>query len=194
MRKKFIIGIDEVGRGSLAGPVVVAALAIPQNIELRIKNLGLKLRDSKQLSPIQREKWFDYLKNHPKISYATASMAQKIIDRINIPQAANLAATKALKKLNSKFYILNPKIFLDGGLYLNSNGLNSKTVIKGDEKITAVKLASIVAKVTRDRYMVRLHKKYPQYGFDAHKGYGTKRHKLAINKFGTSPIHRLTFC
>src|ERR1051325_1501282 len=99
MRKKFIIGIDEVGRGSLAGPVVVAALAIPQNIELRIKNLGLKLRDSKQLSPIQREKWFDYLKNHPKISYATASMAQKIIDRINIPQAANLAATKALKKL-----------------------------------------------------------------------------------------------
>ncbi|MEK9194630.1 MAG: ribonuclease HII, partial [Patescibacteria group bacterium] len=99
--------------------------------------------------------------------------------------------------LNPKSYILNSKVYLDGGLYLNNfpkpRTLKPKTLVKGDEKINAIKLASIAAKVTRDRYMVKLHKKYPRYRFNEHKGYGTKKHMRAIRKYGPSEVHRLTF-
>ena len=199
IRKKYSIGIDEVGRGPLAGPVVVAAVAIPRGF--RIWNLESgELKDSKKLSPKKREKWFKYVKNHPRILYTAARVTPKVIDRINITNAANLAATRALKKLNSRFYILNSKILLDGGLHLQKNSdsrfqiPNSKTIVKGDEKYNCIKLASIVAKVTRDRYMSKIcHKKFPKYGFNIHKGYGTKTHILALKKHGFSPLHRLTF-
>ena len=208
-RIKYIIGIDEVGRGPLAGPVVVAALAVPtklriKNAELRKNFKSAKLRDSKKLSLKQREIWFEYVKKHPKIFYAIASVSPKVIDKINISNAANLAATRAFQKLVNTYAIasvltknnnVNVKIFLDGGLYLNKKypRLSASTIIKGDEKIPVISFASIVAKVTRDRMMRKLHKKYPQYGFDKHKGYGTKKHFKAIRKHGLSPIHRKSF-
>ena len=200
-KQKYIIGIDEVGRGPLAGPVTVAAVVLPKNLESRIKNLELPLRDSKRLSSRQREIWFDYIKAHPKIFYALASVSPKIIDKINISQAANLAARRALKRL-SDYYKLQKgagKILLDGGLkisppkYLKPKSYKLKTLIRGDEKIPAIMLASIVAKVSRDRLMTKLHKKYPRYGFSQHKGYGTKKHIKAIKKYGPSKVHRLTF-
>jgi ribonuclease HII len=192
---EYILGIDEVGRGCLAGPITVAAVAAPVNSKFEIRNSKLKLKDSKKLSADQRQIWFDYVKKHPKIFYAKASVYPKTIDRINISQAANLAATRAFSKLisNFQFSIFKTKIFLDGGLYLNSKFLNAKTVIKADEKYNVVKLASIVAKVGRDRVMKRNHKKFPHYGFDQHVGYGTRKHISAIKRYGICDLHRLTF-
>jgi len=238
-RRNYIIGIDEVGRGALAGPVVVAAVAAPikfkiQNSKLRIKKktknsafliLNSKLaplRDSKKLSSKQREEWFKWIKKHTNklknvsMFYAVESVSPKIIDKINISQAANLAATSALKALikNYKLRIQNCKVYLDGGLYLRalrienrelrsdnkikncnsqSSILNSQTIIKGDEKIPAIALASIVAKVHRDKLMKRLHKKYSRYDFINNVGYGVKKHIKAIKKYGLSPIHRKSF-
>ncbi len=201
-KAKYIIGIDEVGRGPLAGPVVVTAVAMKANLKLKTENLKLKLRDSKKLSPRQREIWFEYIKSlqsKSALCYSIALISPKIIDRINISNAANLAATKALRTLtinNKHLTFNNYKIYLDGGLRLNRVNCqlsNVKCVIKGDEKIPAIMLASIVAKVSRDRLMLRLHKKYPKYGFDHHKGYGTKKHIKAIKKHGLSKIHRRSF-
>lgn len=217
VKQQWTIGIDEVGRGSLAGPVVVAAVAIPQ--EFRIWHLesgrpNLKLKDSKKLSMKRREEWFEYIKNHPRIFYAIARVTPKVIDRINIANAANLAATRALQKLSSKLHVPSSKILLDGGLHLQKipnsklpacNRLrlksmagrqipNSQTIIKGDEKYNCIKLASLVAKVSRDRYMAKnCHKRFSQYGFDVHKGYGTRMHFKALRRYGPSPIHRVTF-
>lgn len=218
MRKRCVIGIDEVGRGPLAGPVTVAAVALPRNFQFLISNLPrtepkvlvrgfqspkLKLRDSKKLSPKQREIWFRHITKELLLPYAVASVSAKIIDKINVSNAANLAATRAFIKLtkNYKLKTKSCKIFLDGGLYIRVNPLLNKlyprlsasTIIKGDEKIPSIALASIVAKVTRDRLMKKLHKKYPRYGFAQHKGYGTKAHIKAIKKLGLSPIHRKSF-
>lgn len=184
---KYIVGIDEVGRGCLAGPVTVSAVAIPAS--LRFKNL----RDSKKLSELQRNAWFKKIKDEPRIFYAKASVYPKVIDRINISKAANLAATRALSRLIIRNKLRNIKIFLDGGLYLNFKLPYAKTVIKGDEKYSSVKLASIVAKVSRDRVMRQNHKKFPEYGFADHVGYGTKFHIRALKKHGICELHRLTF-
>jgi ribonuclease HII len=188
-----IVGIDEVGRGPLAGPVTVAAVFLAKNH----KFLGLK--DSKQLTPASREKWYGKIRKNRDIFYALASVSPKSIDRANVTKCANLAAGRAFKKL-IKSRNLRPddvRVFLDGGLYLDLPKVFkpafAKTVIKGDEKIDAVKLASVVAKVRRDRYMKLLHKSYPKYGFEEHKGYGTKKHLNAIVKYGPSDVHRLTF-
>lgn len=198
---KYIIGIDEVGRGSLAGPVLATALALPKNLRIKIGNLS-KIKDSKHLSRLQREILFNHLKNNRKVTYVTSRVTPKIIDRINITRAANRAATRAFLRLanSHRGIAARAKTLLDGGLYLDlktlvANGYipNPKTVIRGDLKINAIKLASVVAKVTRDRYMMKLHQKYPQYGFDKHKGYGTKKHKKTIIKYGPTPHHRLTF-
>ncbi len=206
MAKKYIIGIDEVGRGPLAGPVFVAAVLIPKELKIKNKELG-KLNDSKKLSPRAREKWFRYFssgggsasggKNHPEIKFAIAQVSPKVIDRINISRAANLAALRAFRRISSTYH-LKPKtyrIYLDGGLYLGNekNRLPGKTIIKGDEKIIAIKIASIIAKVKRDALMNRLAKKHPRYGLEIHKGYGTRAHFAALKKHGLSPIHRLTF-
>lgn len=198
MYKKFIIGIDEVGRGALAGPVLVASVTFPTGIKLGGKGLS-KLRDSKKLTPKQREAWFFYFNNHPEISYAVARVSPQIIDRKNVSQAANLAATRSLERLfkNDGKKLGRANVFLDGGLFLK-NFLREKSgrvrmLIGGDNRINAIKAASIIAKVTRDRYMRKLHKKHPRYSFDRHKGYGTKIHKSAIRKYGPSDFHRLTF-
>lgn len=198
--KKYVIGIDEVGRGPLAGPVVVVAVAIQSNSKFHIPYSRIKLKDSKKLTPKQRKKWFKYVKNHPEISYALARVTPKVIDRINISKAANLAATRALTRLlatRNKRQV--HRILLDGGLYTRVNQrryprISASTITKGDEKYKAIKLASIVAKVLRDRYMSKVcHKKFPHYGFDVHKGYGTKKHYLVLKKHGLTPIHRRSF-
>src|SRR3989338_5295290 len=191
----YIIGIDEVGRGSLAGPVVVAAVALPK------KWHAFRLKDSKKLTPQSREKFFKYAKNNPSIFYAVSRVYPAKIDRMNISRSADLAATRAFLKLVERKGILYRKnVYLDGGLYMYAKMLTAvglrlrqRTIIKGDEKINAIKFASIVAKVTRDRYMVKLHKLYPEYGFDVHKGYGTKRHVKAIRRHGLSDVHRKSF-
>ncbi len=211
--KKYIIGIDEVGRGPLAGPVTVAAVALPQSLikcklNSRIfanKDSGkirdIPLRDSKKLSPKQREVWFRYVKNHPDIFYKISSVSPGVIDRINISKAANLAATSALVRLMTNDKRLTTKkfsVFLDGGLFIKQSLVISRellvsTITRGDEKIRAIMLASIVAKVTRDRKMKKLHLEYPRYDFINNVGYGTKRHRRAIKKHGLSPIHRRSF-
>ncbi len=202
----FIIGIDEVGRGPLAGPVTVSAIMISLNLSRNLKKMdpksigALPLRDSKKLSSKQREQWAKWIKDQ-KIPYVISSLSPKVIDKINISRAANLAASKAVRKLVeiSAFRSANYKIFLDGGLYINPlpklkfKNMEIATVIKGDEKIPAVSLASIIAKVHRDKYMQKMHRLYPSYGFDKHKGYGTKLHCRIIKKMGPCEIHRRSF-
>jgi len=194
LKTNYVIGVDEVGRGSFAGPVTVAAVAIPKKFSFpKFKNL--KLKDSKKLTPLQREKWFDWVKKN-KIPYAVSSVSPKIIDKINISNAANLAATKAFQQLIAKSKLQRVKIYLDGGLFLNklqTTNYKLQTIVRGDEKINAIKLASIVAKVIRDKKMKQFHKKYPQYGFLQNKGYGTKKHLNAIKKYGFCSIHRKSF-
>ncbi|HUX35891.1 MAG TPA: ribonuclease HII [Candidatus Paceibacterota bacterium] len=194
-KKKYIIGIDEVGRGALAGPVVVAAVCLPANLRISQKKLGT-LKDSKKLSPKMRKLWTEYFKSVKKISYKVAGVHPRAIERINISQAANRAASRASDRLIDSLGLPpdNFKIFLDGGLFIkNGEEYGAKTVIKGDEKITAVKAASIIAKVRRDKYMEKLSRKHPAYGFEVHKGYGTRAHMNAIRKYGPSEVHRLTF-
>jgi len=199
--KNFTIGIDEAGRGPLAGPVAVAAVLIPKNLKLHYDFVSHSLRDSKKLSPKQRDQWFEIIQNHPHIHYAVSRSYPTTIDTINITQATNLAATRVLTKLIKNYDLRSHRrytICLDGGLKIKKVPLNRTchtihTIIKGDEKISAIALASIVAKVTRDRYMEQKHKEYPHYHFNTHKGYGTKTHGKAIQTHGLCPLHRLTF-
>ena len=195
---KSIVGIDEVGRGCLAGPVVVAAAMVVGSV--RSPKLG-KLKDSKKLSPSAREAWFAYFRNNSQISYAVARVYPRRIEALNISKAANLAAYRAFTKLAKNQALLGKKIdrtkiFLDGGLFIKdhkSQPKNANTIVRGDEKVRAVAVASIIAKVTRDNFMKRLGKKYPEYGFETHKGYGTDMHRKAIRRYGPTGVHRLTF-
>ena len=191
------IGIDEVGRGALAGPVVVAAVAIHPGFKYRIKGLP-KLKDSKQLSAFQRELWYQYICNTKGVFAHSSRVYQHQIDEKNISRSANVAASRAAEgvALDVRKKLKSFKILLDGGLYLGSamhKDIKASTLIRGDQRIVAIKLASIVAKVTRDRYMKKLHFRYPEYDFATHKGYGTKKHFRALRKFGISEVHRLTY-
>ncbi len=189
-----ICGIDEVGRGPLAGPVVACAAVIDSN-SINIPEFSGrwgKIRDSKKLSAAQREKWYKILTECGKIRWAIGIVSEKIIDEVNILEATKLAMEQAFKKLNiipqNEIYIL-----IDGNFTLEKIDLNQKAVPQGDEKIISVAAASIIAKVTRDRMMMEYHIDYPQYDFAKHKGYGTKTHIEAIKKFGPCPIHRRSF-
>lgn len=186
-KKQFIIGIDEVGRGPLAGPVVVGGVKL--NLKNKTSKLLSGIKDSKKLSAKQREKWFAKLTEDSRIAWAVARVYPKTIDRINISQAANLGAWRVYQKLSGIKLI---PALLDGGLYL-PHSIPQRTIIRGDEKIPVIAAASIIAKVTRDRMMARLHKKYPRYRFDIHKGYGTVLHRAMIKKYGRSAVHRKSF-
>jgi ribonuclease HII len=200
----YVVGIDEVGRGALAGPVVVVAAMVADGF--RAAHGPSALKDSKKLSAKQREAWYAYLMNHPKIVFAVARVYPRQIEKRNISRAANLAAARAFGRLTKRSAVdvgadirADVKIFLDGGLYLGTRSQqatkfpNAKTIVKADENIAAVSIASIIAKVHRDRFMSRLAKRYPEYGFEIHKGYGTEAHRNVIKKVGPCEMHRLTF-
>lgn len=182
----FIAGIDEAGRGPLAGPVVAGAFMILPGFKMP-RALRKGLRDSKKLSPKKRLEFYRFFSSHPEVKWGIGIVSEKVIDRINILQATRLAMKKALLRLQKA-----EAVIIDGNILIKST-LFQKAVVKGDEKVFSCAAASIMAKVTRDRIMVRYHKKYPEYGFDKHKGYGTALHMKNLRKHGPSVIHRRTF-
>ena len=195
-----VAGIDEAGRGPLAGPVVAAAVIInskpkSQNSKLQrdTKNLLKEVKDSKKLSPQKREKLYELLTNNSNIKWGAGIVSEKVIDRINILEATKLAMLKAinnLKKKNGGTKINH--LILDGNFRIYTS-IPQISIKQGDDKIFSCAAASIVAKVTRDRLMKKYHKKYPQYGFDKHKGYPTKLHRKMIQECGVCRIHRSSF-
>ncbi len=186
---QIIAGIDEVGRGSLAGPVAAAIVTLKRVCISRTRLKIHTLRDSKLLTAKQREEIFEMVKNEPKIEWRVSFVWPKVIDRINIWQATLLTWRRSLKKLN-----LQPNfLFLDGKMEIPHLKIAQRPIIKGDQKIFLLSLASIMAKVSRDRLMERLEQKYPEYGFAQHKGYGTKLHVEKLTKFGPCQIHRKSF-
>jgi len=185
--KRIIAGIDEVGRGPLAGPVIACAVVILPKSDLG--NLS-KLRDSKQLSFKQREEYYNIFKKHPGIQWGIGRVSEGVIDRINIYQATKLAMERAVRNLSKT---VRPEfLYIDGTMTIEI-AIPQKAVVRGDETIQLCAMASIVAKVIRDRIMVRYHQKYPQYGFNRHKGYGTRHHFEMLKKYGPCLIHRKTF-
>ncbi len=195
--KKYFIGIDEAGRGPLAGPVAVGVVGII-GYESRVgnKNNGWfkNLKDSKKLSEKSREEWFVKIKKANRdgwLQFAVAFGGANLIDKKGIVFTTHDAMERALRKLGA-----NPKetlALLDGALKAPPEYVYQKTIIKGDEKEPIISLASIVAKVSRDRLMKKIAQKYPRYGFEKHKGYGTRSHYQKIEKNGLSPIHRKSF-
>jgi len=181
-----VVGLDEVGRGALAGPVVAAAVIIIKNLKLKIKNLPI--RDSKKLSPKKREEFYKILTKNPNIEWGIGRVSERVIDKINILEATKLAMGKAINNLKSKIDFL----ILDGNFRIKTK-IPQKSIVKADEKVFSCAAASIIAKVNRDKLMMRYHKKYPQYGFDKHKGYPTRLHRLMIKKHGFCKIHRKSF-
>lgn len=197
-KTKYIIGVDEAGRGPLAGPITVAAILTPKNFNFSITNKKRddkqKIKDSKKLSSKQREKWFQYFKNNPKISCAVSSVSAAVINKIGIQKATKLAVARVLFRLyDSRNNSRKANVLLDGSLYAPKH-YSQKTIIKGDEIVPIISAASIIAKTTRDKKMLVLHKKFPQYGFDKHKGYGTEDHHQTLKKYGLSEIHRKLYC
>jgi len=190
---KIVVGLDEAGRGPLAGPVVAAAVTVRK---FSITNSQYpKVNDSKKLTPKKREKLYKLLKNCPFIEWGIGRVSERVIDRINIKNAAELAMEKALKNLEKKLGKRADFLIIDGNQLKNYKlkTKNYKLIIKADEKIFSVAAASILAKVTRDRIMARYHRKYPRYGFAQHKGYPTKMHRQKIKKYGFCKIHRKSF-
>jgi ribonuclease HII len=175
-------GVDEAGRGTLAGPVTAAAVILPRGLVIP------GLNDSKQLSADEREFLFEIIKKEA-VSYTVKSVDNKIIDRINILQATFVAMARAIGSLKVK-----PDICLiDGNCKVPHLSFKQRAVVRGDAKSASIAAASILAKVSRDRIMVRYAGRYPLYGFERHKGYGTKKHVEALKKYGACPIHRITF-
>ncbi|HEY4510201.1 MAG TPA: ribonuclease HII [Candidatus Paceibacterota bacterium] len=189
--QKIIVGIDEAGRGPLAGPVVAAAFCVVGKPKFRTAGDF----DSKKLRPEWREDLYKILTTHPQTEWGIGIVSEKVIDKINIFQATKLAMKKAFQNLKRKLDKrgLVPNLVIVDGNALIDISVSQKAVVKADATIFQCMAASIVAKVTRDRLMLKLHKKYPQYGFDRHKGYGTKLHFEMLKKYGPCPIHRLSF-
>ena len=188
---KFVAGCDEVGIGPLAGPVVAATVILdPRSIgNKRSKSKWwYRVRDSKTTNEDEREELVLFIQDHC-IDFAVGVVSHETIDEINIFQAALLAMEKSVSGLKK-----NPDfIFLDGIHKLPKVPIAQQPIIDGDVKLLSISAASIVAKVTRDKILKDLHQKFPQYGFDKHKGYGTKFHREALLRFGITPVHRKTF-
>jgi ribonuclease HII len=191
---KRVVGLDEAGRGPLAGPVVAAAISIIANCKLEILKFK-DLKDSKKLTPKKREDFYKIITKNPQIEWGIGIVSEKVIDKINIKNAAELAMEKALKNLERKMKKKADFLIIDGN-HINSKNLKSrsyKLIVKADEKVFSCALASILAKVTRDKIMKRYSKKYPEYGFEIHKGYPTKFHLKMLKKYGPCKIHRKSF-
>ena len=194
---KTIIGLDEVGRGPLSGPVTTAAIIVNSKSQIKDKNFKEILknaRDSKKLSEKQREKIFKLIQKCPNIKFAVSSVGPKTIDKINISKATKKAMKNCLNRILPNRNLKKILILIDGNRILDKNlKISQKAIIKGDDKIFSIALASIIAKVTRDRKMEKLSLQYPKYYFHQHKGYGTKLHKKLIKKYGPCKIHRKSY-
>ena len=177
----IVAGVDEAGRGPLAGPVSVAAVILPHELKL------LHLNDSKKLSPERREELFAEIQEKA-VAIGTALVDAKTIDRVNIYQATINGMYEAIFSLKPE-----PQQVLVDAVPLAALTMPSRSIIKGDAKSASIAAASIIAKVTRDRLMDEYDQQYPEYGFAAHKGYGTAQHMEAIRKYGPCPIHRMSF-
>lgn len=186
----YVIGIDEVGMGPIAGPVTVCAMAIQRDFYKKPNKLLRKLRDSKQLSPHQREKYCKELIKNRYVKYALYSCSVPTIDKLGISQASRHAMRKALQKLGIKRKCF---ILVDGGKEIEKIKIPQRAIVRGDEKIFAIAGASIIAKVNRDKIMSQYAKKFPGYGFEHHMGYPTKLHKQKIQDMGSCVLHRKSF-
>jgi ribonuclease HII len=185
-----LAGVDEAGRGPLAGPVVAAAVVLPVEwIRDGIPAEFQDLNDSKQLGAAERERYFGLLTVHPGIRFAVSASDPVEIDRINILQATHRAMNGALRALGE------PAVAhaLVDGRPVKTLSVPQTALVKGDSRSYSIAAASVLAKVTRDRVMVEAHRRWPGYGFDVHKGYPTPDHLAALERLGPSPIHRLTF-
>ena len=178
---KLICGVDEAGRGPLAGPVCAAAVILPPHLEIP------GLNDSKKLTDKKRRELFPIIKEQA-VAYGIAFADNAEIDEINILQATYLAMERAIAQLSVK-----PEMALIDGNRAKDFGIPVQTVVHGDSLSASIAAASILAKVTRDDYMVTMAEQYPEYGFEVHKAYGTKAHYEALDAYGPSPIHRMSF-
>lgn len=185
---KTIAGLDEAGRGPLAGPVVAAAVIFEHNPETIKKLISAGIRDSKTIAEKKRENLYDLICTHA-LAWSVGIVSEKIIDEINILNAAKLAMKQSAEKLS----VQPDFLLIDGNATLNDFPADQSAVPKADAYILSVSAASILAKVTRDRIMKELDKKYPKYGFAVHKGYGTRFHMDILHKRGPCEIHRKTF-
>ncbi len=183
---KMVVGIDESGRGPLAAPVVAAAVRLAEDCP---PLLGLK--DSKKLTPKKRKEIYEMLKENPNIEWGIGRVSEKVIDKINILEATKLAMKRAVRNLERKCSHAD-FLIIDGNFGINLE-IPQKSIIKADEKVVSCTAAGIIAKVTRDRMMLKYHKKYPKYAFDRHKGYPTKLHRQIIKQCGFCKIHRRSF-
>ena len=180
---KYIAGVDEAGRGPLAGPVVAAAVILPEEFSSN------QLNDSKKLSPSKREKIYNELMNvNSKVISAFAVIDEGVIDQINILRATHMAMVQASSNL-----LFAPSFVIIDGMPVKDFPFNNESIIKGDSKSLSIAAASVIAKVERDKIMLNYSKEYPEYKFEKHKGYGTKLHLDALKEFGPCKIHRKSF-
>ncbi len=200
-KSNYIIGIDEVGRGPIAGPVTVGIVGIDmkspaaKSLAKLVKHKIEGIRDSKQLTPDEREYIHAEMVQYKKegdIEFYTTSVNASIVDEKGMTFSVSNAIARLLRKFDIDANTV--KIVLDGRLHAPDKFLNQKTVIKGDTIHLSIALASIAAKVVRDKYMRKQDKVFPEYGFKKHKGYGTIEHRKALKKYGLSPLHRKTYC
>jgi ribonuclease HII len=181
----FIAGVDEAGRGCLAGPVVAAAVMLPPGADSSLCLEGV--RDSKQMTALARERLYDVIKQHA-LAVGVGFGSVELIDERNILQATKHAMRMAITQL-----LPPPQALLLDALFLPDLALLQRSIIKGDACCLSIAAASVIAKVTRDRLMIELHAQYPAYGFAQHKGYGTEAHLAALREYGATPIHRKSF-
>ena len=184
-----VAGVDEAGRGPLAGPVVAAAVEFEVDFLIREQQGALaKLNDSKKITAKRRDFFFSLLTHSPHVRYAVAVVEPDEIDRINILQATHVAMNRALQALHPL-----PDLALIDGRPVPGLPCPSQSIVRGDSASLSIAAASVIAKVTRDQLMIALDERYPMYGFSKHKGYGTKAHLAALQRYGPSPSHRRSF-
>lgn len=192
---RWVVGVDEAGRGPLAGPVSVAAIAVRADRYSTKLPMFDGVRDSKKLTEHARNEWYGRLKQLEKkrhVRSAVSLVGNTIIDKKGIMYAVRLGVLRSLRKLNIP--PSSASVLLDGSLYAPEEWINQNTIVRGDDRVQIISAASVLAKVRRDRRMSRLAQRYPAYGLEIHKGYGTKDHIRALRQAGLSEIHRHSFC